>query len=45
MKEDEDEKILNKILDLEEMLLLKQREMEWIHRRIEYLKKQLNNKK
>lgn len=39
-----EEKILNRISDLEEMLLLKQREMEWINRRIEYLKSILNNK-
>ncbi len=32
---------MDKIEDLEEMLLLKQREIEWIKKRIEYLKSNL----
>lgn len=40
----EQELIINKIEDLEEMLLLKQREIEWIIKRIDYLKNKLVEK-
>ena len=38
----DEELIKNKIEDLEEDLLLKQRELEWIIKRLDYLKKRLD---